>query len=464
MTTELPKERLATMDESGKRVYLYPAAARGRYSARKKFTHAAMILFFLALPWIRPGGHQLLLLDVARREFYFFGLHFRAHNAPLVLFLFLGFAFAIGFVTAVWGRLWCGWACPQTVFTESVFRKIEAFVEGTHLERRALDQAPWTGGKIAKKALKWAGFLAVSLVITHSFLAYFVGSREMLLMVSESPLENWQSFLVILFTTGLILFDFGWFREQFCVIMCPYGRFQSVMLDSQSLVVGYDEQRGEPRRGYVPGGAKQGDCVDCFRCVNVCPTGIDIRRGLQMECIACTACIDACDDVMTRLKKPRGLIRYTTLAELAGQPRKRVTARAAIYAALFLVAAGALGLSLRSTDFLEVAVLRAQGSPYDVVPGAAGPEVVNHFRLEISNQTGSAQKLALSLGGDATASGISLIMPVNPLTLSDNAARRADFFVRFPQAAVRGARKVILHWESGAVKRDLEVTLVGPGA
>lgn len=477
MNSELPRHRLATTDERGKRVYLYPAAARGRFSARKKKVHGFMILLFLLLPWLRPGGHQLLLLDVARREFHLFGLHLRAHDAPLVVFLLLGFTFGIGFVTAVWGRLWCGWACPQTVFTESVFRRIESWVEGNHLDRRALDRAPLTARKAARKTLKWGAFAFVSLVITHSFLAYFVGSRELLAMISSPPAENWQSFLVILFTTGVILFDFGWFREQFCTIMCPYGRFQSVMLDSQSLVVGYDDKRGEPRRGNVPAGGAAaevreryragggGDCVDCFRCVNVCPTGIDIRRGLQMECIACTACIDACDDVMTRLRKPTGLIRYTTLAQLKGHPRARLTARAVTYAVLFFALTGALAIALHEKVLLEISVLRAQGAPYESLATPRGPEILNHFRLELSNQTGSAQTLRLSLSPEATSLGVTLVMPVNPLPLADGAAQRADFFLRIPQSALEhGSLKIWLQASAESVREELEVSLVGPGA
>ncbi|MGZ3653242.1 MAG: cytochrome c oxidase accessory protein CcoG [Bdellovibrionota bacterium] len=465
MANELPKSRLATTDASGNRVYLYPAAAKGRYARRKRWVHGALILLFLALPWLRPNGKQLLLLDVAHREFFFFGLHLRAHDAPLILFLFLGFTFTIGFVTAIWGRVWCGWACPQTVFTESVFRKIEQWTEGTHLARRSLDQGPWNGNKIFRKSLKWFLFALASLAVTHSFLAYFVGSRELIGMISSPPAENWASFLVILFTTGVILFDFGWFREQFCVIMCPYGRFQSVMLDSQSLVVGYDANRGEPRRGAVPAGEAQGDCVDCFRCVTVCPTGIDIRRGLQMECIACTACVDACDDVMTRLKKPKGLIRYTTLAELRGRVRRYVTPRAVVYALLAIASIGALAISLRTKDYLEVTALRAAGSPYEVSPSDHGTFVVNHFRLELSNQTGSTQTLTLSIDESAKVSGIELITATNPISLADSAAERADFFVRFPLSTlVHGARKISIRWNTGTQNRELEVTLVGPNA
>lgn len=360
---ELPKNRLATTDETGHRVYLYPAKVAGYFKTRKQAVHLALMVLLLGLPWIHVHGQQLLLLDVARREFFVFGLHFRAHDAPMVVFLFLAFAFAIGLITAIWGRVWCGWACPQTVFVESVFRRIETWVEGSHRERKLLDEGPWTNEKLGKKAVKWTLFLLVSLLFTHSLLAYFVGSYPLLAIVSSSPTENWSSFLVILFTTGLFLFDFGWFREQFCVIMCPYGRFQSVMLDSNSLVVAYDEKRGEPRRGFVLPGATQGDCVNCLRCVQVCPTGIDIRRGLQMECIACTACVDACDEVMTKIKKPIGLIRYTTLAQLKGHTRKFLRPRTVAYGLLLLATSTGLFLTLRNTDFLEATVLRAKDSP-----------------------------------------------------------------------------------------------------
>lgn len=463
MSRDLPKERLATTDETGKRVYLYPAGVKGKYHSRKQWVHPLLLLIFLILPWIYVGGRQLLLLDVAHREFYFFGLHFRAHDAPFVLFLLLGFTFLIGLITAIWGRLWCGWACPQTVFTEALFRKIETWIEGNHRDRKALDEGEWNQAKILKKSAKWALFALVSLVITHSFLAYFVGSRELLGMVSSSPAENWESFLVIFFTTGLILFDFGWFREQFCVIMCPYGRFQSVMLDSHSMVVGYDQRRGEPRRGTQASGTPAGDCVDCFRCVQVCPTGIDIRRGLQMECIACTACIDACDDVMAKTKKPLGLIRYTTLAELGGRKSRKLTARAGIYAGLLLISLTTLTVLLTRKEFLEVTVLRAGGSPYEVIPSSSGNLVLNHFRVDLSNQTGAAQKVIFSLV--ETEPGLELVMPMNPLILEDRAAQKADFFVRFPAGLLKnGGRKVFLKMSYPANERKLEVPLVGPNA
>ncbi len=462
---ELPKERLATTDEKGKRVYLYPASVTGKFRLRRNGVHAILVVIFLVLPWLHWDGRQLLLLDVAKREFHFFSLHLRAHDAPLLLFLFLSFAFLIGFITAIWGRVWCGWACPQTVFIEGIFRKVENWIEGNHRERKALDDGPWTEEKVLKKSAKYFFFLLISLVITHSFLAYFVGSKELISMISSSPVENWPSFLVILFTTTIILFDFGWFREQFCVIMCPYGRFQSVLLDGHSTVVGYDTARGEPRKGALEvesGAAKQGDCVNCFRCVQVCPTGIDIRRGQQMECIHCTACIDACDAVMEKIQKPLGLIRYTSERELRGKERKSFRARTVIYALLFSFSFGALLFSLRTKEYFEIAVLRAKEVPYQLVPTPQGERVVNHFRLDISNQTGGEVRFEILAPADPS---VELIFPQNPLAVNEEAHIRQDFFIRYEQSILQNGNKLL---QLKALKNGepilLEVPLVGPNS
>jgi cytochrome c oxidase accessory protein FixG len=455
---ELPKDRLSTTDEAGRRIYLYPAEVKGKYRDRRSWAHGLLIVVFLLLPWVHWNGRQLLLLDVARREFSFFGLHLRAHDAPLLLFLLLAFTFLIGLITALWGRVWCGWACPQTVFIDFLFRRIETWIEGKHRTRRALDEGPWDGNKILRKSLKYGAFLLVSLVITHSFLAYFVGSKAVFEMVSSTPSKNWTSFLVIVSTTGLILFDFGWFREQFCTIVCPYGRFQSVLIDENSVIVGYDTNRGEPRRGLREEG--QGDCVACNRCVQVCPTGIDIRRGLQMECISCTACIDACDEVMEKIKKPAGLIRYTSLAELAGKPKNRFSPRPYVYSALLLACVASLVVALGRKEFLDVTVLRASDSPYQIVSEGSERLVVNHFRLDISNQTGSPVRIFAELGPDTKAA---LVMPLNPIALGEGGTARADFFLKLPAALVQGRKTIpmTLRYEGGT--KNLEVTLVGPG-
>lgn len=460
MNDTLPKDRLSTTDENGKRVYLYPADYHGKYRSRRAWVHLALIFLFLALPWVYVGGRQLIFLNVAAREFYFFGLHFRAHDAPLLLFFVLAFVFLIGLITAIWGRLWCGWACPQTVFTDLLFRKIERWIEGPPRARKELDESPVTAEKVLKKTAKWLAFLFVSLAFTHSFLAYFVGSRQLIQMLLASPLQNWASFLLILGTTAIVLFDFGWFREQFCVIACPYGRFQSVMLDPQSMVVAYDAKRGEPRRGTSE--LSQGDCVSCNRCVQVCPTGIDIRRGLQMECIACTACIDACDAVMEKIKKPAGLIRYTSQAELAGLPKKIFSPRVVAFALLLFLVLGGFAAAINQKEFLDLNIFRAGGEPYQVLIVDSRTLVTNHFRLEASNQTGGSEKITIFLGKNS--GGAELIAPLNPIILPDGGTIRADFFVRIPANELpSGSKKLEIHLLTSKRARETEVTIVGPG-
>lgn len=270
---ELHPERLGTIDAEGKRTFVYPADVRGRYRNRRAWMRAVLINVFLWLPWIKLRGRPLILLDIVHRHFEIFGLSLRAHNAPILVFVLAIAGFGLFFVTSIWGRIWCGWACPQTVFVEGVFRRIERWIDGSHLEQRRLAEGPWTVAKFRKRFLKWSLFILCAAVITHSFLAYFVGTDQLREMVFESPLRHWTAFLFILFATAILLFDFAWFREQFCVIVCPYGRFQSVLMDSQSLVITYDTKRGEPR--HTPqlkaAGAPVGDCVNCYRCVQVCP-------------------------------------------------------------------------------------------------------------------------------------------------------------------------------------------------
>lgn len=468
---ELHPDRLATTDESGRRVYLHPADVEGKYRSRRTLVQIVLLAIFLGLPWLRIDGRQALLLDVAHREFEIFGLSLRAHNAPLLFLVVGAFVFGLFFVTAVWGRIWCGWACPQTVFIDSVFRRIERWIEGNHLARRKLDAEKLGAKKFMKKSAKWALFSLASLVITHSLLAYFVGTERLAVMVSSSPVENWGSFLFILITTGIILFDFGWFREQFCIIACPYGRFQSVLMDSHSQVVAYDEKRGEPRATpqakalAKAHGAKLGDCVNCYRCVQVCPVGIDIRRGVQMECIACTACVDACDDVMTKLQKPTGLIRYDSAKGMRGEKAKKARPRSLIYAAASFACLVLLAGFLSHSQRLDVVVLRAKDTPYAVDKAM----VHNHFKLELSNQTSSDRELDFVLPDAIASQGYEVITALRPLPMTAGTLKRADVFVRFPQTVLEnGQKKISLLIRSRSTRDGLvetiekELTLVGP--
>lgn len=463
-------DRLSTTDAHGRRIYLYPTDVRGKWKRLRTRLSVILVAVLLVLPWIRIAGQQAVLLDLLKRRFALFGLTFWAHDTPLLFFVLGGAVLTIAFVTAIWGRAWCGWACPQTVFVEHVFRRIERWIEGDSLAQRRLDQRPIDADKIFKKTFKWFLFSGLSLIISHSFLAYFVGVDELGKMMGQSPTENPSSFLVMAGVTAALLFDFGWFREQFCTVVCPYGRFQSVLMDSQSAVVAYDSQRGEPRRGApLPDHTQQGDCVSCNRCVQVCPTGIDIRRGVQLECIACTACMDACDDVMSRLKKPLGLIRYANQALSEGRtetwtPWFRRT-RAWIYLGLISVCALGLIWATQHRSPIEIMLVRGIEAPYQVTPSG----IVNHFKMDLRNQTFSEQKIAVALSSELQNQGVKLVLSNFRDTLASGEPERADLFVQFPQSLLNQGRaqiplSVTAESTSPPLKLNLtqEVHLVGP--
>lgn len=485
---ELPLDRIATADRKGNRIYLYPVSVKGYYRKLRSQLGLILIVIFLAMPWLRIGGHQAILLDVPRRRFAILGLTFWAHDAPLLVFVFGGLLILLGLVTAIWGRVWCGWACPQTVFVDRVFRKIEEWIEGDSLTRKKLDLSPWSFQKVLKKSEKWFAFTLCALVISHSFLAYFVGTDTLALMIGRAPLENPASFLVMAGVTAALLFDFGWFREQFCTMLCPYGRFQSVLMDDESQVVAYDLKRGEPRRGLAQSSENAGDCVNCYRCVQVCPTGIDIRRGVQLECIACTACMDACDDVMARMDKPLGLIRYGTQATtegteadvksgvraVAGAGRRNawpMRPRPLLSLGLLLACVAGLTLTVLKRVPVELTLIRAVDAPYQVVSGLNGEaEVINHFKMDLRNQTFFQQSLSFAVTSELEAKGVRLVVSNHLPSLPAGESERADLFVRFPKSLLSsGHSRIFIQIRSDPLvfpekthTLHQEVILVGP--
>lgn len=459
---------LTSVDEKGRRLGLIPAEVSGFYRRHRVWFHWLLLFIFLALPWTSVNGLQTILLNVPERKFVLLGAVFRAHDVPLLFFIVALAAIGLAFVTHLWGRVWCGWACPQTVFVETVFRGLERLTQGSYLQRRRLKEAPWGLQKIWKVALKWGLFTLVSFLISHSFMAYFVGGKELMTMMQRPPQENSSYFLLALFFTGLTLFDFGWFREQFCVIMCPYGRLQSVLLDKSSLAVVYDQGRGEPRRGLAAPGQSVGDCVSCNRCVEVCPTGIDIRNGLQMECIACTACIDACDEIMTKVKKPKGLIRYDTLD---GSKITLKNPRALFYLALIILLSAGLIYALSARSSFHVTLLRGKGAPFTLVADApAGPQVLNQFHLHLQNQSFQEASYELSLSESAPR-GLELSVAQNPITLAPGESREWFFFLRFPEELThaRGTASItveIKEYQGGETSptssQPVRVPVIGP--
>ena len=460
---DLHESRLGTTNEDGSRHFLFPEEVKGKWKNRRTYFYWFLIFIYLVLPWIKVGGKQTILLDISKREFTFFTHTFYAHNAPMILFFLLGFVFTIGFITSIWGRVWCGWACPQTVFIETIFRKVEEFVEGNARKRQKLDQAPWDSKKIFKRVTKWSLFMIISLHIAHTFLGYFVGTHFLLGVSMQSPFEHLGLFIAMLVITGIIFLDFGWFREQFCLIACPYGRFQSVMMDKHSLAVLYDEKRGEPRRQKGQAKGEHGDCIDCHACVRVCPTGIDIRRGVQLECIACTNCIDACDDIMTRTGREPGLIRYDTEANMEGEETKVFKPRNIVYLIAIIGLFSGFLYSLSISTDLMATVLRGPGSPFRVLKSE--DKVLNHFQITLDQSGTIEQKEVLfEIMPKELSEKIEIKMQKNPYPLKKN-HERVNVFLKFNKDILKnGSRGIIFKLTDKSVNKVLnkEVKIVGP--
>ncbi|MEM7228661.1 MAG: cytochrome c oxidase accessory protein CcoG [Planctomycetota bacterium] len=394
-----PEEHvLSTMNRDGSRRWLSPHVSSGPFWKWRRVAAYGLILLFTVLPWIKINGKQAFLLDLPAREFTIFGATFLPTDT-ILLMLFMASVFVlIFFVTTLFGRVWCGWACPQTVYMEFLFRPIERFFDG----------APDARGRVKRKksgartVAKYLTFLGASLFLAHVFLAYFVGVEELFRWMRQSPFEHPKAFFIVMFVTGAMMLDFGFFREQICILCCPYGRFQSVMLDRESMIVSYDRNRGEPR-----GRAKKakngdvelpvvGDCVDCSMCVTTCPTGIDIRDGLQLECIGCAQCIDACNTVMTKLKRPKGLIRYSSQARMEDGKRHLLRPRVIIYPILLLAFIGAFAGLVSNQRPVDVTVLRGQARPYIELPSG---EIQNEVRVKLVNRTREVATYDISLEG-----------------------------------------------------------------
>lgn len=446
------------MNNLGERTTIIPAEVKGYFHSRRQILQWILLAIFLVLPWIHIQGQQMVWLNLSQWEFHLFGLQLFSHEAPLIFLLLIVAAMGLAFMTSVYGRVWCGWACPQTVFIEQVYRRIDRWVEGGYIERRRLRDSDLGWEKSWKILLRWFLYVLVSSIIAHSFAAYFLGAVPMIQMVQGGPSDHFRYFALISGLTLLFTVDFGWFREQFCVIVCPYGRIQSLLLDSASLSVTYDEARGEPRKGVARGIQKTGDCVSCQRCVNVCPTGIDIRNGLQMECIGCTACIDACDEIMVKVKKPTGLIRYSSLE---GKPAQLLRPRALVYFAGVLISLAVVSWQLWNRGSLDVVVLRGLDSPYQLIQDEQGnTTVINHFRLKIRNSTRQEQKVAL----ESSEQRARLVAAENPFKIAAAATREVHFFVQFPKGTSFPDNHLPLRLQSveGPIHQDLSLPLVAP--
>ncbi len=455
-------DRASSIGKDGARAFIHPADVHGRFTTLRQIGFYALIGLWALLPWVRVAGRPAVFLDVEARRFFLFGGSFDATSFWLVWFLLTGVLFALLLTTTTLGRVWCGYACPQTVFLEGVFRRIERVFEGNRNERMARDRARMSWSKAWRRVAKHASYVVAALVVSHMFVAYFVSMPSLLEMMTRAPSEHPHAF-VWCFGVGAVLYgNFAWFREQLCLVVCPYGRLQSALLDDDSLVIGYDERRGEPRgRGKPAAGELRGDCVDCNRCVVVCPTGIDIRHGLQIDCIACAQCVDACDDVMERLHRPRGLIRYDSLRGLRGEARRFWRPRVLFYALAGLVLVGAGAFSVTTRDDIQARILRLRGMPYVVEDSM----IRNAFEVHLVNDGDRPRRfeVAATLIGvsGAVAAGdgedASEILEVPPW-----ADRRLTVVVRASRDSFRTGGVVHVEVTVGRERRELEAPILGP--
>jgi cytochrome c oxidase accessory protein FixG len=407
----------------GSRKLIYPADVHGRYQRLKKYIHPVMMLIFFALPLIRLGDERLLLLDIQRRSFYIFGLTFNAQDIYLIFFLVSGLAFTLFFITALVGRIFCGWACPQTVFLEGLYRRVERWIEGPHTTFYK-NQASKNATHYRRLVAKYIAYLAISFVLAHTVVLYFVELsvyRDIWLGLAPHPVVlTWLIALTLLLT-----FNYGWFREQLCVIICPYGRIQSALTDDDTLVIGYDPERGEPR-----GKAKdvnRGACIDCNRCVAVCPTGIDIRNGLQMECIGCANCIDACNEIMVKTGQPQGLIRYDSYNGLHHLKKKILRPRIAAYTLLLVIGMAVFAFTVSKRQPFEANLLRFQGAPYTLKQD----QISNQFEIHLFNKDRTPKTFVIEPQPTAD---VRFTLPIQTITLDKLKDQRIPVFVDMPKA------------------------------
>lgn len=461
---------LSTLNDDGSRRWITPKLSTGRFLTARRAVAYLLIAIFTLIPYLSINGKPLVLLDLPARRFTLFGKTFLPTDTLLIALLMVGVFLAIFFITALFGRVWCGWGCPQTVYMEFLFRPIERLFEGAPGRVRT---GGFKGSGLAK-FLKYVVYLFAAAFLAHTFLAYFVGVEQLRHWIFGSPLNHPIGFAVVVIVTGLMLFDFGFFREQVCLVACPYGRFQAALLDRQSLIISYDRKRGEPRGkarrkvatpvtltvGQTDEPASLGDCIDCHLCVTTCPTGIDIRNGLQMECIGCAQCIDACDAVMTKIDRPKGLIRYSSEASMAGEKPHILRPRVIVYPAILLVVATLFFLVLSTTGGVELIVTRGLGLPFSTLSDG---NIRNPVSLKLANRLDVVAPVTFTV---ISPEGGELRLDDPPATLNPGETRAITGGLIVPPSAFKDGRCVaVIRVESGENRtRDSRFIMVGPSS
>ncbi|HZW62205.1 MAG TPA: cytochrome c oxidase accessory protein CcoG [Flavobacteriaceae bacterium] len=461
------RNSIGTVNEEGKRAWIYPKKPSGAYYQKRKIVSYFLLAFLFLAPFVKINGNQFLLFNVLERRFNIFGFPFWPQDFHLfVISMIIGVVF-ITLFTVGFGRVFCGWICPQTIFMEMVFRRIEYWIDGDRNKQRKLDMQKWNAEKIRKRLFKWSIFLLISFLIANIFLAYLIGSDKLIKYIIEGPSAHLGTLFPLLIFTAVFYFVFAWFREQVCIIACPYGRLQGVLLDKKSIVVAYDHKRGEGEKGRKKFRKNEdrkalghGDCIDCLQCVHVCPTGIDIRNGTQLECINCTACIDECDHIMESINLPKGLIRYASEDEIEKKEKFKLTARMKGYIAVLLILIGVLSGMLLLRNDVEARVLRLRGQLYEkkennIISNVFTYKLVNKTSNEISNVSFKLRKHS----GE-----IKLVSTTNTFTIPAQGIAEGTLFIEINKNDLKDDKnKLIIEvYSSDTLIETTSVNFLGP--
>jgi cytochrome c oxidase accessory protein FixG len=451
------RDHMATIDNEGQRVWLFPKMPKGKLYNYRRVVAYSLLLFFYLAPHLKMGGEPLLFLNFVGRKFVFFGNTFYPQDLHLLIFPVIALLVFIILFTVVYGRIFCGWTCPQTVFMEFLYRPIEYLIDGDRRKQQVLAQQEMNVEKFLKRIVKHVLFLSISFWTILTFWSYLIGFSEVQVFLSNWPTANFSALLVVLAFTGMHYFVFGWFREQVCTLVCPYGRLQGVMLDNDSIVVAYDYVRGEPRgRGR---NEEKGDCIDCKRCVDVCPTGIDIRNGTQMECINCTACIDACNSVMYTVNKPKGLIRYASENSILKGKKQLLNARAIAYSVVLILLVGIASYSFINRGDIETTLIRAQGSMFQEYGADSYSNLYNLQMVNKTNEPVDAELKLLEPEGQIRMMGDELNLKVGTI-----AKRNLLIILKKDQLTKSNTHLRIGVYENGELVDEISSSFVGPNS
>jgi cytochrome c oxidase accessory protein FixG len=454
------RNHLPNVDESNKRKWIYAKKPKGRFHRYRVWVTSIFLTLLIGIPFIKIKGHPFLMLNIFERKFIILGNIFWPQDTSLLIFLLLIFFVFIILFTVAFGRVWCGWACPQTLFMEMVFRKIEYLIEGDYHQQIKLNKGPKDFNYVWRKSLKHFIFVLVAIIIAHTVMAYLIGIDSTFQIITHPPQENMAGFIGLIAFSTIFYLVFTVVREVACTVICPYGRLQGVLINKDTSIIAYDTNRGEPRGKLKKNDTStpKGACVDCALCVHVCPTGIDIRNGAQMECVNCTACIDVCDEVMEKTHQPKGLIRYASLHELQGQKSKKLNVRTIAYSSVLTILIGIfLTLVFTRTD-IETTVLRVPGQLYQKTQEG---NYTNMYNIQVVNKTYDSRNLEFKL---ENSTGTIQLIGSKDFKLDGQSKKEGVLLVQLPKNELKGLKtKIIINvFDDGKKVDRVKASFVGP--